>query len=207
LNDPASIADEILACLATSGSRDYIGEPVSQLEHALQAAHCATEAGADEEVVLAALLHDVGHLVAPAGTPSMDGLGADRHDWHGSQYVLAHGLSERVAALIRGHVEAKRYLVSQTPGYLERLSAASRSTLDWQGGPMGSAEAMHFRTDSLFKDKLRIRAWDEAAKEKGLAVPGLEAYREMLIRHLSARAMPAARGRPEGGDASDFQRG
>lgn len=178
------VVDEVLAILQAAATQEYIGEPISQLEHGLQAAHFAAQAGADEELILAALLHDLGHLAAPAGAPSMAGLGVIRHEQIGADFLRARGISERIAALIAGHVEAKRYLVSRTPGYLAKLSEASRGTLEWQGGPMSPDEAARFRADPLTPDVLRLRAWDEAAKVVGLAVPPLASYGAMLRRNL-----------------------
>lgn len=176
--------EQVCALLLEGATRDYIGEPVSQLEHGLQAAAAATRSGADEETILAALFHDIGHACAPEGTPQMAALGTLEHERHGADYLRRLGFSERVAALVAGHVQAKRFLAWRTPAYLANLSAASIETLRWQGGPMTVAEAEQFEQDPLFKDKLRLRTWDEAAKDPTARVPALDSYRELMRRNL-----------------------
>jgi putative nucleotidyltransferase with HDIG domain len=188
--DPAAVADEVLSLLQSGDGRGYIGEPVSQLAHALQGAALAARAGADDTLVLATLLHDIGHQCE--GTPQMAGLGTLHHERHGAEFLRQRGFSQDVAALVGGHVDAKRYLVARTPGYFDRLSDASRQTLLWQGGAMGIEEAKHFCADRLFADKLRLRAWDEAAKDPAADVPSLQSYRLMMIRHLQAASAPSA---------------
>jgi predicted HD phosphohydrolase len=98
--------------------------------------------------------------------------------------LIRSGFSKNVAALVEGHVQAKRYLIGKNPRYSDQTSEASKRTLEFQGGPMRAPEMESFERDPLMKDKLRLRQWDELAKESGLRVPGLEAYREILLRHL-----------------------
>jgi predicted HD phosphohydrolase len=188
---PDDAIDAALDLLRVSAGMPYIGEPISQLEHALQCAHLAVLAGADDTLVAAALLHDAGHLCAPAEAPRMGGLGVFAHERVGAEHLLALGFPERVAALVEGHVAAKRYLVSRTPGYEGKLSKASTATLRHQGGPMREEEAGAFERDPLFKDKLRLRAWDEQAKRVGWKVPELERYRD-LLRRVAGPPAPAA---------------
>jgi 2-amino-1-hydroxyethylphosphonate dioxygenase (glycine-forming) len=158
---------------ASAGGANYVGEPVSLLEHALQAAALARRSGAGTEVVVAALLHDVGHLRgAAAGLPQMRGdLGAQDHERVGAEYLAELGLNARVCHLVRAHVQAKRFLCWRSPRYLQRLSPASAATLALQGGPMDDAGAAAFRGDPDCRVLLRLRAWDEAAKRP--SVPGL----------------------------------
>lgn len=182
--DPEKAADEVCAILSGGADQDYIGEAVSQLEHALQAAHLARRVGADDELVLAALCHDIGHLAAPANAPSMAGLGVVLHEQIGAELLRRLGFSERVCVLVASHVQAKRYLATKTPGYLERLSPASRGTLEWQGGPMSAEEADRFAAESRFQDRLRVRMWDEGAKDPEAKVEDLSFYRVKIIQHL-----------------------
>jgi phosphonate degradation associated HDIG domain protein len=188
--------NQVLEILRASAGSDYIGEPVSQLEHALQAAHFARKAGAGDAAVLAALLHDVGHLCAPAEAPRMEGLGVQRHEHIGAELLRQLGFSNEVQELVRGHVEAKRYLVWKNSRYYERLSEASKGTLRLQGGPMTEREALAFEKDPLFKTKLAVREWDERAKIEGLEVPGLAAYEDLIRSQMTAgcrdRAIGAA---------------
>src|SRR6185369_17192362 len=179
-------ADEAIALLARSSGMPYIGEPISQLEHALQCAHLAAEAGAGDALVAASLLHDVGHLCAPAGARAMDGFGVADHERIGAAFLRALGFPERVADLVEGHVQAKRYLVSRTRGYEGKLSPASAATLRHQGGPMSDEEADAFAKDPAFTDKLRLRAWDEQGKRVGFSVPDLASHRALLLRVLGS---------------------
>lgn len=186
MNDAAGTVNEVMALLEHSAGSAYYGEPVSQLEHALQCAQLAREAGAAEEMVLAALLHDVGHLLEGGGARHHDEVGVINHDEVGAAYLLARGFSPVVAELVRGHVDAKRYLTATNPAYSNRLSGASATTLALQGGPMSEQEAAAFRRDPLLAEKLRLRSWDEQAKQPGWQVAPLEEYRGMMLAHLSA---------------------
>ena len=95
------------------------------------------------------------------------------------------GFSVTVQQLVHGHVEAKRYLVATKPGYAEKVSNASHETLKRQGGAMTEEEIAAFEQDPLFKDKLRLRSWDDAGKVEGLEIPPLSTYQDMLVRHLT----------------------
>jgi predicted HD phosphohydrolase len=163
---------------------EYIGEPVSQLEHALQAAEFARAAGAPENEILASLLHDLGHLCAADDAPRMDALGVLHHEDIGADRLADLGFRPNVTDLVRSHVAAKRYLVATRPAYLARLSTASLGTLRHQGGPMTQAERAAFDADPLRDAKLRVRSWDEQAKVQGLEVPGIRSYASMIDGHL-----------------------
>lgn len=182
-----AIADEIIRLYEDFGKEDYIGEPVSQIEHMCQAAQLAEQEGFDEEVILAAFFHDIGHLceqVTPA--QSMDGYGVMDHEQLGGQYLRSKGFSEKVVALVQAHVEAKRYLTFRYPAYYERLSEASRKTLEFQGGRMGEAEATAFENHPWFNLFIKMREWDDNAKLEFQPLPPLDHYRKMIIRHLLA---------------------
>jgi predicted HD phosphohydrolase len=169
---------------------EYVGEPVSQSEHALQAAAFAN-ASDDVELTLAALLHDVGHLCFPGAT-QMDQLGALNHEALGADYLTSLGFSRRVTTLVAGHVDAKRYLVATTQPYREKLSIASRKTLEHQGGPMSSAEVTLFEARPDFAELLKLRAWDEAAKDSDKAALGFDHYVGMIEQHLNSQRLSAA---------------
>jgi 2-amino-1-hydroxyethylphosphonate dioxygenase (glycine-forming) len=162
------------------GDAEYIGEPVSQLEHACQSGLLALRANADPEVVLAAFLHDIGHLCATSEMTQMDGLGTLCHEKIGAEYLRAHGLPERIAQLVESHVDAKRYLTFKDPVYFQNLSEASKQTLRWQGGPMTADEALAFEKNPDFETMLLLRRWDEAAKEEGQLLPDLAVFETLI---------------------------
>lgn len=183
-NQASAIADEVFALLRRDGGEQYFGEAVTKLEHAVQCAWHATQAGADEELVIASLLHDVGHLLDTPGTMRDARVGVINHDSTGADWLRERGFSERVARLVGGHVDAKRYLTATNAGYAERLSPASKQTLELQGGPMDAETASTFASQPELRDMLRLRAWDELAKDPAWTGPGLDDYREAVIRHL-----------------------
>jgi 2-amino-1-hydroxyethylphosphonate dioxygenase (glycine-forming) len=182
----AALVDEIFELYSSFGSSDYIGEPVSQIEHMCQAAELARAEGHDDEVVLAAFFHDIGHLcehVMPVQL--MDGLGVMDHEGVGERFLLERGFSERLTRLVRSHVEAKRYLTARDIEYFQRLSDASRQTLALQGGRMTPEEADAFEQSPDFPLYIRMRIWDDMAKVPGRPLSDLSIYREMAIAHLS----------------------
>jgi phosphonate degradation associated HDIG domain protein len=180
----AAVAAEVIDLLRQSGAEGYYGEAISKLEHAEQCAWHARQAGADEELTLAALLHDVGHLFDAETTVRDEQVGVVNHDEMGARWLRDRGFSARLAALVGGHVDAKRYLTATNPAYLQHLSPASQETLRLQGGPMAEEEAARFAASPDLKDMLRLRSWDEMAKDASWTGPR-EDYREMMIRHLT----------------------
>lgn len=180
---------QIQSLFAAAKRADYVGEPVSQAQHALQAAALATISG-DEDLIIAALLHDVGHLCFPQA-PVMGDVGVLNHEQLGADYVFSLGFSKRVANLIVHHVNAKRYLVATNQNYANKLSDASRKTLEYQGGAMTELEVKQFDTEGDAEQILRLRAWDEAAKVSDKVVPGIESYLPMLRLHLEQQQLSA----------------
>ena len=181
----AQVVDRVFALYERFGASDYIGEPVSQIEHMSQAAQLAMAEGFDDEVVLAAFFHDIGHLCAE-GAENMGGYGVVSHERLGANYLREAGFSERLARLVEYHVQAKRYLTLREPGYYAQLSEASRRTLEYQGGVMSEAEADAFAADPLCALSLRIRRWDELAKERAVPVMDLSVLRRKAEVLLSA---------------------
>jgi 2-amino-1-hydroxyethylphosphonate dioxygenase (glycine-forming) len=171
------VVEEIMGLLAGPGSTLYYGEGVTQLAHALQCAKCAAAVTDDEEVILAALLHDIGHICDPTAEQMAAEIGIVDHEGIGARFLLERGFSPKVADLVRAHVAAKRYLVATNATYAAQLSPASTATLKHQGGPMSSAEVIAFEKD--------MRSWDEMGKEPGLATPPLATYRAMMLRHVT----------------------
>jgi phosphonate degradation associated HDIG domain protein len=162
---------EVFALYEQFGNEDYIGEPISQLEHMSQAAQLALQEGFDDEIILAAFFHDIGHLcVAKNATNDMGGFGIKQHEKVGADYLREKGFPERIAVLVENHVQAKRYLTHKYPAYFEALSDASKITLQFQGGPMTPDEARRFELHPLFDISLLMRKWDELAKEMNTPV-------------------------------------
>jgi phosphonate degradation associated HDIG domain protein len=173
--------DDIAFLFARRGAEQYSGEPVTQLEHALQSAHLAEQEGADDELVTAALLHDLGHLVHDLGeTPTLRGID-DGHQYLAVPFL--RGLfSDRVLGAISGHVDAKRYLCATRPGYHDALSEDSKRSLKLQGGVFSAEEAQAFIDRPGAPDAVRLRVWDDLAKVDGLATPPLAHFLDRARR-------------------------
>lgn len=179
----------IFALFDQLGGARY-GEAVTQLEHALQCAHHARSAGDSDALVAAALLHDIGHLLQKQGEDAAD-RGVDAfHERIGAAW-LAQGFGPQVVEPVRLHVQAKRYLATREPGYLETLSSASSQSLELQGGPMSEAEADAFSASPGFEAAVRLRRYDELGKVEGAAIAPLADYRDLLIA-LAAQSRAAA---------------
>ena len=172
---------DIDALFATRGGERYSGEPVTQLEHALQTALRAEEEGASDELVTAALLHDLGHLLHDLGdTPSLKGVD-DVHQYRALPFL--HGLfSDAVLNAIKLHVDAKRYLCATRPGYFAALSDDSKRSLGLQGGIFNEGQADAFIEQPGAADAVRVRIWDDLAKQEGLPTPPLAHYLERARR-------------------------
>lgn len=191
MTNAAILADEIFALYDKHGEEAYAGEKVTQLEHMYQSAGLAAAEGCGDELILAAFLHDIGHLLPITEETAMtgtDGLnyGMVDHEKVGADWLLQKGFGENLCKLIASHVNAKRYLTWKYPAYYEELSEASKQTLIHQGGRMETAEALAFEADPLFPDYIRMRKWDEAAKVEGLPMTGLPDLRQRLLRYLQS---------------------
>jgi phosphonate degradation associated HDIG domain protein len=169
------IVEDIFSLYEMYGRADYIGEPVSQIEHMSQAAQLAINEGYDDEVVLAAFFHDIGHIcVMHDSENNMGGFGTKSHEKVGADFLRQNGFSERIAQLVENHVQAKRYLTFSSQEYYNKLSEASKKTLEYQGGKMNEEEATKFKNDPLFDVSIRMRHWDEEAKEINMPLIDLE---------------------------------
>ena len=172
--------EQLLGLYKTKGARAYEGEGVTQLEHALQSAHLAEQAGAPRELVCAALLHDVGHLLNDRGeTPTLRGID-DLHQYAALPFLRPY-FPESVLGPIRLHVDAKRYLCAARPGYHDQLSEDSKRSLQLQGGMFSASEAERFISQAYAAEAVRVRLWDDAAKIVGAATPDL-AHFEVALR-------------------------
>ena len=170
----------------TQGAEQYFGEPVSQLEHALQTAHRAALNHATDALVVAALLHDIGHLLSGEAESSRE-LGVDAWHEHAGFTFLSRHFGPDVAEPVRLHVAAKRYLCAVDDRYVRQLSPASTQSLALQGGPMSDEEAAAFAAEPYLLDAIVLRRWDDAAKIPGLDVPPLASYLPHIERALVQR--------------------
>ncbi len=179
------VVDEIFGLYEQYGGDDYIGEPVSQLEHMCQAAQLAQSDGHDDEVVLAAFFHDIGHLCEHIMTVGqMDGYGVVDHEILAGNYLRQKGFSGKIIRLVESHVQAKRYLTFKYPDYYSQLSEASKITLEKQGGIMNNTEAELFEQDHLHLLFIKLRQWDDKAKLQHQPLPALDKFKEMAFYHL-----------------------
>jgi phosphonate degradation associated HDIG domain protein len=172
-------ADQILELFRERGRAAYLGEPVSQTEHALQSAWAAEKAGVSSALITAALVHDLGHLLHDLPEDCAEAGIDDAHEERGAR-LLACCFGPEVVEPVRLHVAAKRFLCSTEPAYFAQLSEASRVSLALQGGPMSPAEAEAFRGNPHAVAAVALRRWDEAAKIAGLVTPPLEHFRSHL---------------------------
>lgn len=176
----------IFSIFARHGHTQYPGAPVSLLQHSLQTAMNATKDTHDEELVLAAFFHDIGHLCSPgkeldAGNPVMN------HEKAGAILLAQHGFSERIVLLVENHVLAKRYLTYKHPDFYLSLAETARESLEYQGGPLCMEEAFQFEAHPLFNELVQLRKWDEASKEPDAMTPPLYEFRYMAMYHLIKR--------------------
>jgi len=188
----STMADRLIEAMTKSAARQYGTERVSELVHSLQCAELAAAAGADEELVLACLLHDVGRYavaqdeigdtleqVAPRA-----GKARGHHD-AGADLIQPY-VPERVAFLVRAHADAKRYLCAADPGYYLTLSKGSKHTLTLQGGVMMADEAVSAATQPWWPDALRLRRWDDQAKVVGKPTRELASWEPLLRKYFGA---------------------
>ncbi len=192
-SSPQDIADEIISWYERFGNMDYIGENISQVEHMGQCAQLAASSGATEEVVLAAFLHDIGHLYEYAFPESkqahLDEFGIIDHEKLGANYLLSQGFAPKIALLVHNHVSAKRYLTYHSADYFDQLSSASKITLAKQGGAMSLLEAINFESNIYYKDYIALRRWDDQAKNMNMPYPNLSHYHDMIMKHLATQNM------------------
>ncbi|KAK6181132.1 hypothetical protein SNE40_009061 [Patella caerulea] len=183
--------DDIIRLFNLYGETNYLGESVSKTQHMIQCGRLAQQHMNNLQVTVGALLHDIGHLIGiDRNTVSMvtddQDLGAKDHDTIGGNYLRELCFPSLVCELVSGHVQAKRYLVYKDKKYYEKLSPASKMTLEHQGGPMSQQEAEKFSNSPLFDVILSMRKWDELAKNMESPPGSIEDYRDYLnqVLHL-----------------------
>ena len=179
----ALTADNIVAFIGSiferRGGEEYLGEPVTMGEHMLQGATIAEQDGQPEEIIVAALLHDIGHFTSEFGTFMMDDT-EDRHHEDAGAAVLERFFPKIVTDCCRYHVAAKRYLCATRPDYFNRLSEASVHSLNLQGGAMTPDEVAAFERNPNLEDIITVRHLDEAGKKAGMKTPDFWHFAPMV---------------------------
>lgn len=171
------------------GDEEYLGEPVTMAEHMLQGATIAEQNGQPEEIIVGALLHDIGHFTSEFGTFSMEDTEDRFHEEAGAE-VLEQFFPSVITDCVRYHVAAKRYLCATKPEYFNRLSEASVHSLNLQGGPMNAEEVAEFEKNPNLKQIIAVRYLDEAGKRADMETPDYWHFAPMVQRmvdkHLGA---------------------
>jgi [1-hydroxy-2-(trimethylamino)ethyl]phosphonate dioxygenase len=193
--DRTTIVPFLARIFEDRGAEEYLGEPVTMAEHMLQGAMLAETEGASEDLVAAALLHDIGHFTSSFGTYSPEDTEDRHHDEEGAR-LLEPFFPPVVVSCVRLHVAAKRYLCATDPAYFGKLSAASLHTLSLQGGPMSASEIAEFERDPYYAKAVRVRLWDEGGKQPGVTTPPISHYVPLLQRVVDRHARAAGRAQP-----------
>ena len=163
------------------GGEEYLGEPVTMAEHMLQSAHFAEQANEPETVIVAALLHDIGHFISEFGTFSMEDVEDRFHEEAGAE-VLEQFFPKLVTDCVRHHVAAKRYLCATRPAYFDRQSDASVHSLNLQGGPMSDEEVVVFEKNANLREIIKVRHYDDAGKRADMTTRDYSFYAPMIQR-------------------------
>lgn len=180
------VVNEIMTLFEKYGNEDYDGEPISQTSHMIQCGMQGIHENADIELILGGFLHDIGHLLRhEQNTEAMGAFGVVNHEGIGAQYLREKGFSERICAVVEKHVDAKRYLLATQPNYRNKLSEASLQTLIWQGGPMNDQEVAAFKTQPYLSDIIKVRLWDEMAKDAQAEMLPLEHFKNLIISYFN----------------------
>jgi len=183
---PADIVDFIGGIFDRRGGEEYLGEPVTMAEHMLQGATIAEQSGQPEEIIVGALLHDIGHFTSEFGTFSMDDT-EDRHHEDAGAEVLERFFPSVITDCVRYHVAAKRYLCATKPAYFDRLSEASVHSLMLQGGPMSDEEIAAFEKNPNLKQIIAVRYLDDAGKRDDMETPDFWHFAPMVQRMVDRR--------------------
>ena len=176
-----NIVDFLADIFERRGDEEYLGEPVTMAEHMLQGATLAEQAGHDEVIVVAALLHDIGHFTSEFGTFSMDDT-EDRHHEEAGAAILQRFFPSVVTDCVRFHVAAKRYLCATRLDYFKRLSEASVHSLELQGGPMDDKEVAEFEKNPNLEQIIQVRYLDESGKRADMTTPSFSHFAPMVQR-------------------------
>ncbi|MTI09959.1 HD domain-containing protein [Curvivirga aplysinae] len=178
-----NVVDFLIDMFNSRGQDEYLGEAITQSEHMLQCAVVADQFEAKESVILASLLHDVGHFMHDYDFDCADHGIDSRHEDVADDFLKKFYPPE-VTEPVRMHVDAKRYLCAVEPDYFGKLSEASVHSLKLQGGPMSAEEVKKFEESPHLKDALDLRRFEEAGKVDGVATPKIEEYRDLMLKFL-----------------------
>lgn len=180
-----AVFEKIISAVRATENLPYDGEAVDQLQHALQCAALARKGGHGPEMVVGALLHDVGRSPVALRDLREAGVTGSEHG-HLAGVWLRPLVGERVAWLAEQHVPAKRYLFATDSQYREALSDTSKRTLERQGGPMSREEVVAFECHPGWRDAVELRRWDDLSKDPDAKVPPLETCAEDLKTVIAA---------------------
>ena len=186
LAEPSQVAAALVGLYERKGNDRY-DEVVTQAQHARQCGALAMAAGASEATIVAAFLHDVGHLLG-GRTPGSARPEADLHHEDTGSRFLANWFGDDVTEPIRLHVAAKRYLCAVVPSYFDGLSPASVNSLRLQGGPMTRDEVAEFDSSPMAATAAELRRWDDLAKDPGAYSPDLDVFRGLIEDVLCRRS-------------------
>ena len=179
-----NIVDFIGSIFERRGGEEYLGEPVTMGQHMLQGATLAEQNKEPDEIVVGALLHDIGHFTSEFGTFSMDDT-EDRYHENAGAALLENFFPSVITDCCRYHVAAKRYLCATDPQYFNKLSDASIHSLNLQGGPMSEAEIINFKRNPNLKQILTVRLYDDAAKVPKMATPSFRHFAPLVHKMLN----------------------
>jgi len=173
--------EDLISLFNIYGQEEYFGEKINKRDHMIQTALEAEKAGEVEYIILACLLHDIGHFLEE---DDMDGLGVSDHGKIAAEYLRNMNMDERVCKLVEKHVDAKRYLVSKNNNYYDKLTSASKKTLEYQGGKMNNLELENMERDPDFFSILKIRKYDDMGKKEDQILPKIECYIPLINKFI-----------------------
>ena len=178
-----TVSDDLIMLLAEKGGAMYGNEAVTQLAHGVQCAWLAEQAGAAPGTIVASLFHDIGHLVLEDDAEAASN-GVDlRHEHIGADH-LTRWFGDDVTEPVRLHVDAKRYLCATDREYFGTLSPASVTSLEVQGGPFVGRDAEHFASQPYAMEAVKLRRWDDLAKDPAAQTPPVQHFRPFVEQCL-----------------------
>lgn len=184
--DKCNVVNTIINLYNMNGSKYYIKESITQMEHAIQSALYSIKYDNDN-LTVASLLHDIGHLLYESNEQMImndENLGVKCHELIGYEYLKINGFNEEVCVLVRNHVNSKRYLATLNENYGNTLSEASKKTLIYQGGLMTDMELLEFENDKYYNESILLRYCDDNGKNIDMELPNFESYYNLIYNAL-----------------------